>query len=283
MGHAKTEIIADLVAEEVRAENVSEYAASGNQPLRLMRCLADILDELATPSFFPEHRRVVVVQDLHELTAKATKETAPLAERLAAFLRDSLAEIGNAAIFVVREESDRWKRVLFKAIEGVGEVRHFPAENLNFAFQDALLARDVGEAMRIIDRRLEQARATDQLAVLRSMFAETSRITRLLLQAKALRRGQGADPAVFPDEKRLNLLMQHAFVQKKVRAAAGRFRTPALIALRRELQRASRHFAPSLDDVYVADQRLLLEHLLTRLCAQDVPAVRGPLQETHRR
>lgn len=277
MGLARTELIARLVPEELRAESVTEIAAAGTQPLRLRICLADILDELSTASFFAEQRRVAVVVDLLELTSKPTKETMPAVDRLATFLRESLAEIGNAVIFTVREDSDRWKAVqksgpLYKAISEVGEVRHFPVENLNFAFQDAVLARDLGACLDIIDRRLEHARAADQLGVLRSQFGVLARVTRLLLQAKLLARDRGLDPASLPEDKRLNLLKQHAFVQKKITAAAKRFRAPDLIVLRDELRRANRHFAPSLEDTHVADQRLLIEHLLTMMCTSFTPA-----------
>lgn len=276
LGRARTELIEQLVAEEMRAENVTEIAPRPNQALRLKSCLADILDELSTASFFPEHRRVVVVHDLQELCAKPTKEVEPLVERLAQFLRRDLPEVGNAVVFVVPEEADRWKRVqktgvLFKTIAEIGSVREFGVENLNFAFQDALLARNAGECLRILDRRLEQARSADQLGVLRALFSEVVRLTRLLIEAKILARSKETPQELFPDDKRLNLLLQHQFVQKKVRAAAASFRVPALVSLREELARANRHFAPSLEDAYVADQRLLLEHFILRLCAQESP------------
>ncbi|MBN1475629.1 hypothetical protein JXA47_02645 [Candidatus Sumerlaeota bacterium] len=269
MGLERSRLIEKLVSEEMRAENVTEIQAPGSQPLRLRSCLADILDDLATASFFPEHRRVVVIHDLQELTAKPTKESAPLCERLAAFLRESLAEIGNAAIFVVTEDSERWKSLqraspITKAIAEVGTITHFPTDNLSFALQDALLARRGGECLQILARRLGQARASDRLGVLRSVFNDVVKFSRFLLQAKMRRRTQ--TPTAFPDDKRLNLGLQHQVVQKKVRSAATRFKTPELISLRSDLQRANRHFAPSLEDAYVADQRLLLEHLILRMC-----------------
>ena len=42
-----------------------------------------------------------------------------------------------------------------------------------------------------------------------------------------------------------------------------------LLQIREDLQRANRHFAPSLDDTYVADQRLMLELCISRICAEE--------------
>lgn len=274
LGLARTEIIERLVPEEMRAENVTEYSSGSPSGLRIKTCLGEILDDLSTGSFFPEHRRVVVVQDLYEFTSKPAKEAEPMLERLAKFLKSSLAEIGNAAIFTVSEEPDRWKKVnrtgaLFNAIAEVGEVRSFQAESLNFAFQDALLGRDLGECMRIVDRRLEQAKSSDQLMVLRSMFNDMVKFTRFLIETKIAQRRQEIDSSRFPSDKRLNVLKQHEVVQRKVKSASKRFKLGSLLAVRRELQRHNRHFAPSLEDLYVADPRLLLEHLIAQLCAQE--------------
>ncbi len=279
MGLARTRLVEKLVAAEMRAENVSDLAPRPNAPLRLKACLADILDDLSTASFFPEHRRVVAVQDLQEFTSKPSKESAPLIDRLLAFLRDELTEIGNAVIFTVHEDNDRRRKIqrtgkLFKAIAEIGNVQTFPTDNLTFAFQDALLARNLGECLHLIDRRLEQSRASDRLGVLRAMYADLVKFTRLLLQAKIIQRGGASDPETFPTDKRLNLQLQHPVVQRKVTGAARRFKTPVLVALRRDLQRANRHFAPSLEDIHVADQRLLLEHLLSALCAQEALTTR---------
>ena len=57
-----------------RKESLAKLTATEGYLTRL----ADILDELSTASFFPEHRRVVVVRDLQELTCKPTKEAEPL-------------------------------------------------------------------------------------------------------------------------------------------------------------------------------------------------------------
>lgn len=274
INRARTDLIAALVAPEMRAESVTEIAPKPNSGLRLKSCLADILDELSTASFFPEHRRVVVVRDLAELTGKTAKEAEPLVARLAEFVRTSLREIGNAVIFVAVEEPDRWKTVqkgnaILRAVAEVGEVHHFPLDNLNFAFQDAILARKLPEALEVIERRLADSRASDRLGVLRAMFGDLVRLSRFLLQAKVARRGHEVGPETFPDDKRLNLLLQHPFVQQKVKAAAGRFKTNHLVALRAALQEANRHFTPSLEDAYVADQRLLLEHLTAKLLAEE--------------
>ena len=69
-----------------------------------------------------------------------------------------------------------------------------------------------------------------------------------------------------PDDKRLNLYRQHAFVQGKINGAAGKFQLRELIGAMDRLLEINRVLIPSQNDAYAPDVRLLLETFIVGFC-----------------
>jgi len=296
----RARLVAETLPREHRAANLTEIEPPGNRPLQLSRIAAALMEELSTPSFFPDVPRVVVVEQLAELlenpkrgrggrkaSAKGKKSKAPTADEAAMkafcrYLERELPQVGNVLILSVIEDPDKWRRVqtsspLFKAVRAVGRVVEFKQPPAIFSLIDAFSTRDLGSALRVLPEILKQDDGPG------TVFRMLTRQVRFLIQAKLLDRfGSNPEEAKafseqnFPPAKGLNLMLEHSFTIEKARRASKRWSFTDLNALYPQLERLSKVIYPSLNDVYVPDPEMELERLILQSCRSSAPTTAKP-------
>jgi len=282
-------LIADLVPNEMRDENLLELFNSSNQPFRLEDVLPEILSELSTIPFLPDSRRVVVVHDLVDLIATggrppggkkenkqapgAVKRLSPI-EIFAAFVEKDLCATQNVLIFSNIIEPERGQQIassskLLKIIKPpVGQILK-PARREDdpiFLMTDALLRRQAAPCIkhfRSIYR--EDAKIRIFHAILRNV--------RLVLQAKVLKMAESKGTArdiietkYLPADKKLNLYKQHPYVQEKIYGFAPNFNLRELIQAMGALLDINRVLIPSQKDLYAPDVKILFETFIVGFC-----------------
>ncbi|MBN1867514.1 hypothetical protein JW916_09505 [Candidatus Sumerlaeota bacterium] len=289
-------LIDELVTPEMRDENLLEIYPTSSAPLNLAKILPQVLSELATIPFLPDSRRVVVVHDLPDFLAGGTgrrsagraaskkksgekdaaskKKLTPV-EALARFVMQDLAATENALVFSNIVESDRGQYIddkapLYRLIleSPLGEVIKPPYKEQDpvFLMSAALVRRETAEC-------LKHFRAVYRDDSRTRVFHELLRNVRFLTQAKILLRTESAETnrdvlemKYMPQDARLNLLKQPAFVQRKIQGAAPAFQFPELIRALERLLDVNRWLYPSQNDPYVADVQLLLETFIVEFC-----------------
>jgi hypothetical protein len=291
----RTRLVAELLPAEHRAANLTEIEPPTNRTLSLSLIMGDLTAELATPSFFPEVRRVVVVEQLADLIGspsgegakasgagrrkpkKASEDADPITA-FCRFLERDLPLTGNILIISIIEEPDKRRRIrtnspLYQAIQSLGRVLQFNEPPVIFHFLDAFATRDLATALRVLPDLLE---GEDGVA---SVFRMLTRQVRFLIQAKLLERAGGSKEEAaqfaeqhFPPEKGLNLMLEHIFVTDKTRRAAARWTLGELNALLPRLEQLIKIVYPSSADTYVPDPEMELERFILDACG---PAVRA--------
>ncbi len=264
--------------------------------------MADLASELATPSFFPEIKRVVVVEQLADLLSAPsdgqertagersrgkTKKTPekrddPVAS-FCRFLERDLPQTGNVLILTVIEEPDKRRRIqtsspLYKTIASLGRILEFKEASIVFRFLDAFSNRDLNLALRTLPDILQEE---DGCA---SVFRLLVRQVRFLIQAKLLEKIGDSRTDIedfskrnFPPEKGLNLLLEHPFTVEKTRRAAARWTISELNALLPRLERLIKIIYPSVNDTYVPDPDIALERFILEACARNADSRSAPL------
>lgn len=286
-----TRLVGTLLPAEHRAENLTEIEPPVNRPLALRQILADLTSELATPSFFPGIRRIVIVEQLADLlggsaTAEGGEEGSSAGRRkskkqptggdpisaFCRFLEHDLPQTDNILILTVVEEPEKRRRIrttssLFKAIQSLGRVLQFNEPQVIFQFLDAFATRDLAAALRFLPELLSDDEGVP------SIFRLLTRQVRFLIQAKLLERaGESKEKAeqfaqnYFPPEKGLNLMLEHPFTIQKARRAARRWTLAELNALLPRLERLTKIVYPSSTDVYVPDAEVELERFVMEAC-----------------
>jgi len=286
----RARLVAQLVPTEYRAENLTEIEPPGNRPLSLRQIGADLMAELATASFFPDTRRVIVVEQLGDLFGapsdgaesssgaakrKTKKEPAHGQEPVTAFcrfLRRDLAGTNGVLILTAIEEPDRRRRIrtnspLYQTIQSIGRIIQLNQPAVIFQFLDAFSNRNLTLALRILPDLLAE---DDGPA---SVFRMLTRQVRFLIQAKLLERSGGAKgdaeqfaAKFFPPAKGLNLMLEHSFSADKIRRAVSRWSLGELNALLPRLEQMTTVVYPSVNDVYVPDAQVALEGLVLDAC-----------------
>ena len=291
----RARLVAEVLPREHRAENLTEIEPPANRVLRLCKIAADLIAELATPSFFRGIPRVVVVEQLGDLfasrpgdkgtaartRARTSKKKSPDEEAAGAFCRfleRDLPQGENILILVAIEQPEKRRRLntsspLCRTIQSLGRVVTFKQPAPVFQLIDAFLARDLASALRALPEVLSQ---DDGVA---SAFRMLSRQVRFLIQAKLVERlDRSTDKTAefaktyFPPEKGLNLMFEPDFVVNKTRRAASRWSLSELNTLLPRLERLIKVVYPSINDVYVPDPGLELERFLLDACAPTVRA-----------
>jgi DNA polymerase III delta subunit len=291
----KARLISRLLPTEYQAENLTEIEPPLNRALELKSCVADLVSELGTMSFFPEARRLVVVVNLHDLctgSGRARKGPAPKAPRKSAkgkrtnkptpltatqilirFLDRDLAETRNIVLFHLVESYEKRRTLskaspLYKFIQQKGHVIECKSPPINFKFTDALLARNPGETLRLFRQIVDKDRGAF------GIFNLLQRQVRFLIQAKLLQNPAAAgNPDAFakqylPGVKGLDLTKEHPFVQKKITAGSSRFSLAELNQALKTLFQINQVLYPSSADLYVPDVKLQLEMFILELCGR---------------
>jgi len=291
----RTRLVAELLPAEHRAENLTEIEPPTNRALSLSQIIGDLTSELATPSFFPEVRRIVVVEQLADLigspSGEGTKasgagrrkprkasEGVDAVAAFCRFLERELPQTGNVLIISVIEEPDKRRRIrtnspLYQTIQTLGRIVQFNEPPVIFRFLDAFSTRDLATALRALPDLLEGEDGVQ------SVFRMLTRQVRFLIQAKLLERAGGSKEEAaqfaerhFPPEKGLNLMREHSFVADKTRRAAARWSLGELNALLPRLERLIKIVYPSSADTYVPDPETELECFVLEACG---PAARA--------
>jgi DNA polymerase III delta subunit len=286
INNERARLIGEFLPREHRAENLTGIEPAGTQPLRLRRIAADLVGELATPSFFPDIPRVVVVEQLSDLfqasrsgpTAGGRRKAGrsspdrEAATALCRFLERDLPQSNSILILTVIEQPDKRRTVststtLYKTIASVGRVIRFKDVPAIFQLADAFTTRRLADALRALSAVLER----DDGAA--SAFRMIARQVRFLIQAKLLEKfGRSDEEAAafaadyFPPGKGLNLLKEHPFTREKVERGAARWTLGELNDLLPRLERLNKVVYPSSKDVYVPDPEVELERLLLEAC-----------------
>ena len=297
----RARLIADFVPREHRAGNLTEIEPPGNRPLLLRQIAADLMAELATPSFVPDPHRVVAVEQLADLlgspeSGSETDASAPgrkpktkqpggadLLKAFCRFLENDLRQIPNILILSAIEEPEKRRRIrtnsrLYQTIKTVGRILQFNQPAIIFRFLDAFGNRDLAGALRALPELL----AEDEGAG--SVFRMLIRQVRFLIQAKLLEHSRIArkDEAdqfaakYFPPEKGLNLMLEHSYVFDKTRQAAGRWSLAELNGILARLERLIKVAYPSSADVYVPDIDVELEYLILDACGTGTRTLTRP-------
>jgi len=297
----RARLIADFVPREHRAGNLTEIEPPGNRPLLLRQIAADLMAELATPSFFPDTHRVVAVEQLADLlgspeSGSETDASAPgrkpktkqpggadLLKAFCRFLENDLRQIPNILILSAIEEPEKRRRIrtnspLYQTIKTVGRILQFNQPAIIFRFLDAFGNRDLAGALRALPELL----AEDEGAG--SVFRMLIRQVRFLIQAKLLEHSRIArkDEAdqfaakYFPPEKGLNLMLEHSYVFDKTRQAAGRWSLAELNVILARLERLIKVAYPSSADVYVPDIDVELEYFVLDACGTGTRTLTHP-------
>lgn len=277
----KREIVATHLSPQEREENYREVGIGGAQAPHLSKVLGELIGELSTVSFLPDSKRVVTlypVQDFLESRSRATGRKAKSAaaappkktasEHLASFIEKELSNLPAVLIAIVIEDHEKWKRVamtnpVVQAAANRGTLVSFKEQSAQFAFFDALFARNTGDAVRLWREWL------DQTAGAPKPYNQLAAQLRLLVQAKTASSGQlqqrGISREKFRDEflprdfdKNL-FLLKPEFRQEKLVRAAGNFTFAELLTAYEELEQLQKFAIPLGSDPYVPDKQLLAE------------------------
>jgi len=305
INEAKLALERELIPnDEERRENVVDILPPTNQPLTLKSAYPQIAAELGQESLFGDSCRIVVVNQLQDLfgawggrgrrtktakASKATKEKAskssktkvakPDADPMEVFLQSlsSLLEsTRNAVLFLAVEDDAKNRRVndkspLFQGLSALGQVRNFAAKSYRFELSDAVVARSLPDAMRVITTwRREDRRAA--IPVFRTLLDDVH----LLIQAAILQRETPkitTDPAhgdlLFPPELRPNLQTIHEFRKRKYMSGVHSYPSiPDLLEALRGLLDIQKALYPTGDELYVPDVDYLIDVWLAKLLGQ---------------
>ena len=293
----RVRIVSEVLPREHRAENLTEIEPAANRQLRLRQIAADLVAELATPSFFPEVPRVIVVEQLGDLfssdDAGEAKQSAgrgrrskkgagggetDVVEYFCKFLERNLTQMSNILILVALEEPEKWRKVqtnsrLYKTVQSLGRIQSFKQPATIFRLTDAFSSRDLRTALQVLPDILDLDDGAG------SVMRMLTRQVRFLIQAKLLGRAANAGDEAkalaekyFPPERGLNLLLEHEFVRGKILQAASRWTITELNALLPKLERLGKAVYPTAADTYVPDLDTELQLFLVEACRSDATA-----------
>lgn len=277
----KSRIVDAHLTQEMREENYREVipgAGAGG----LRKVLGDVLSELSTVSFLPTAKRIVTlytVNDFFEARATKAKGRAKAgaakaepkkssSEHLAQFIESELPNLPAVLIVIALEDYEKWKKVapanpVYALAQKMNTVHAFKESSPQFAFFDALFARNTQEALRLWRDWLERASGTPK------PYYQLASQVRLLIQAKTASSGQLNQRGItrerfakefLPNEFDKNLFMlRPEFRQEKMLRAASNFSFSELLDAYEKLEPLQRYAIPLQSDPYVPDKKLLSE------------------------
>ena len=281
-------IVDQLLPEDQRDENLTEFSASSHRALTLSALLPDLLAELGTISFFPGARRVAIVHNLSDFwtsakdaepkpaAIKGKKKPADASERLIRYFEDDFDSTGNAVIFTVNEDPDKrlavdTRKKLVAWIKEHGKIRTWESRRpAAWVLGDAILQKNLSEALAQFRLAYRKGQSDQALAVHGTILRQV----RFLLQAKIASAVSGRQnesyimSELFPKDPKGNLMKLHPFPRKNYTEAARYFSITQLTQSLSDLYTIYTYILPQQTDVYVADVGLLMERVLIRLCAR---------------
>ncbi len=290
MENLKLAIVHAHLSEEEREENYNEYGALGSQ-VSLSSILGDVIAELSTESFLPGSKRVVALYGVRDFYGgkeseesggtskkKKGKGASPKSssEILADFVRNTLPSMPSVLIVIAPEDYERGRTVstknpVYAAAKESSSVYHFREQAVQYAFFDALFARDTATALQLW--RQWRERVGNQP---RPYFALVSQL-RLLLQAKILAsrlyQKKGIDQETFittmlPPDRNANIAMQPDWLREKFLRQSRRFSLGELMESYEKLEILVKYAVPLSSDPSVPNRDLLSEIWITEFCAK---------------
>ncbi|MFP4380943.1 MAG: hypothetical protein ACLFUS_10635 [Candidatus Sumerlaeia bacterium] len=280
----REKLVRELIPDELRDENLTEYYATGNAPLSLDKILEDIVGELSTLPLLPDSRRVVVVHDLRDFVSggrsraksggKKSGGKRSAADALIDFAKNDLPSTENVLIFSTIIDHSRGhyldkNNALIKFIGSsqIGSVIKPPYNEQDplFLMGDALMERNTQKCL----RHFRAIYSDDNRS---RMFRELLRIVRFLVQAKVISKKEesGARKAtlesLLPEDRNLNIYKLPPFVQKKINRNAGNFNVRELMCAMERLLEINTYLFPSQRMKHVPDTRFLMETFIIEFC-----------------
>jgi len=275
-------IVDMYLPREKREENYREFTPKASQTkLLLASFMPELLAELGTISFFPDSCRVIVIYNLAELYGRKTSSEEEQSEDspklwkgkgspepyFIKYLEEELPETNNILIFQNTEDPDKNLRVnekgnIFKTIVKSGhKIKHF-SNPINWRLEDAILKRNLPEALNILREWMEKEPETARSKVFQSLV---KRIV-LLLQAKVIavkkRKIESIselEETLFPGGMTYNLLGEHPWIQSKIEEGSVRFTMAELTRALQKILEIGTYVFPKTTDVYVPDMQIVYE------------------------
>lgn len=293
MLRARDQLLDVLLDPETRDENLTEYRATGNRKLELMKLLPEIAGDLDTLSLIPDARKAVVVVDPAEIftgswrsrsrrTAKRAKaddgddedSAQPAGLR---WLEESLPQSGNHLVILAFEDEAESREIddkgaLFQLIAKIGTMRAYRDKKAYFRIEDAILARDNKECLRAIRELTKGSKIQD------NVYGNVAKCLRFMLQKSILEdprfisnptRGK----ALLPSRKQFNLLEASDFTRKKYMRAPAPYKMAAMLTAYEKLLKVYHAMRPRPGE-FVPDETILLEQILVELFASAPPPAR---------
>jgi DNA polymerase III delta subunit len=290
---ARRQVTHALIPFEEREHNYTEITPNTNRLQPLAKVGPNAMDELATPTFFPDQRRVVFLSHVQELfgksggtarkSAKSKKKKAesessgakgdPQA-RFIDFLQGEFQKMNSVLIIEAAEDEDKRRKVdqqkspLAAYLMREARVYRYNEPILRFDFEDALLGRDAARAIALYREWINNDTRFQVLSVITDAV-------RLLLQAALeahLSRGgkrqfKGVDITELIPNTRKDLNGIHQRRGQKYRAAARNYNVLELTEALMELPALKDAFMPPPGSTFVRDLDAAVEAYILRLCA----------------
>jgi DNA polymerase III delta subunit len=278
-------IVEMYLPREKREENYREFTPKASQTrLPLASFMPELLAELGTISFFPDSCRVIVIYNLAELYGrKASSDEEPSEDSpklwkgkvspevyFIKYLEKELPDTSNILIFQNTEDPDKNLRVnekgnIFKTITKSGhKIKHF-SNPINWRLEDAIMKRNLPEALNILRQWMEKDPDTARSKVFQSLV---KRIV-LLLQAKVITAKKKKiesvselEETLFPDGMTYNLLNEHPWIQSKIEEGSARYTMTELTRALQKTLEIGTYVFPKTTDVYVPDMQIVYERFL---------------------
>lgn len=277
----KSAIIEQHLAADERQDNYAEFIA-GSGAGSLARVLGDLTAELATVSLLPDAKRVVTLyggSDFFDGGSRrgrtATKKKAGAApagksasEILAHFIREELPHTVGVLIVIAVEDYERWKRIwtsnpVVQLAQQGNTLVAFREQGAQFAFFDALFARNTGEAIVQWRNWSERAKGAPKLyyslASQLRLLIQAKTVSSNQAQARGLTREQFASQMMPRESDKSLYALQPEWRREKFMRAAGNFTFQELLSGYEKLSELQRYAIPLNSDRYVPDKDLLAE------------------------
>jgi hypothetical protein len=298
VSNVRYQLVCQLLTPEERDAGLAEVQGPGNQPLKLDRCLNEIIEELGTSSFLPGAKRVCVIYDLQELygsgggakaETKAPKKpkkagAGPARDReeiLREWLEKSLPSTGNIAIFVVNENDEKRKMLsrtgtLARFLLEKGVVIDRSEKPLNFEFESHLLEANTVAALQVFREWVH--RAGGDSGSRGRIYATLANAVELLVEARMVQQAKvDGIPERFAvvEDVYPRLAAVPPWKAKKYHDLARRHSVESVRALSQAGNRLQRVLYPSGEEAYVPDWEGLAEEMILRVTMRHVAPDRG--------
>ncbi|MGB9692288.1 MAG: hypothetical protein ACPL7D_08970 [Candidatus Sumerlaeaceae bacterium] len=285
----KESVVSIHLRPDEREENYNEYGSLGSQ-VSLRSVLGDVIAELSTVSLLPGTKRVVVLyspQEFYEGRSRTAQKKRRSTEMevatspshiLARFIERELNSLPAVLIIVAPDDYEKGRRVakidpVYALAQKMAAVRVFNEVGPQFAFFDALFARNAEQALRLWRDWLERVGSSP-----RPYYSLVSQL-RLLIQAKMLtmrlyeRRGLNREvfeSTMLPPDSDYNILkLPYDWQRQKLMRASANFSLTELTTAYEKLETLAKYAVPLASDPSVPDRNLLSEVWILEFCTRE--------------